>query len=223
MMIFASPKHVSGAAMEASELNEVAKCAEVGSHTLRHTPIDDCSPTEAREHVRSGRQHLEQVLGKPVPHFCLVGGRFNRANLEAVSELVNSVRSTDLLNFGAPKQGGLIRPSLQIRFRGRTHPAKVIWAALSRLSTARALLVSQLVMKGARQHDLMSHIARLWTAPEIYLHLWGHSADVERCGAWGELEGLFRTLALIDAVPMNYSSFIACAPGDTLLARKANQ
>jgi len=208
MMLFASPLHGSGRAMHSRDLLEVAQHAEIGSHTLRHTPIDHCSALEARDHVLSGRRHLEQVLGAAVPHFCLVGGRYTRANLAAVKGLVDSVRSTDLLNFGAPVRDGLVQPSLQIRFKGRTHPAKVVWAALSRLALAPALRVAGLALRGARQHDLMAELPRLSAAPEIRVHLWGHSADVAACNAWQELARLFELLNLIGAKPMRYSTFV---------------
>jgi hypothetical protein len=69
-------------------------------------------------------------------------------------------------------------------------------------------------MGGARQHDLLAPLARLCPSPAIYLHLWGHSEDVEQCNAWGELERLFDVLTMIDAIPMPYSSFIENTPRD---------
>lgn len=141
MMIFASPQHHSGKAMPASDLREVAQYAEIGSHTLRHSPIDNCSVEDACEHVLSGRRHLEQILDRDVPHFCLVGGRYTRTNLAAVSTLVDSLRTTDLLNFGSAGAHPLVEPSLQIRFSGRTHPAKVLWSALRRLTLPERLVL----------------------------------------------------------------------------------
>lgn len=133
MMLFVCPRHPNGKTMASSELRQVANSAEIGSHTLMHTAIDHCSPEVARERASAGRALLEGTLGRPVPHFALVGGRYNSANLNAIGSLFDSVRSTHAFNFFRPAHGALIKPSLQVRFDGRTHPLKMLWEAFMQL------------------------------------------------------------------------------------------
>jgi peptidoglycan/xylan/chitin deacetylase (PgdA/CDA1 family) len=212
MMLFASPRHSNGRAMTSAELVDVGRVVEIGSHTLTHQPIDDCDTEVARERVWAGRAFLEQTLGRPVPHFALVGGRYTGANLAAVSSLFDSVRSTHAFNLRRPVRGDLVRPSLQIRFSGRTHPLKMIWEAFSRLSLTGFARVASRIASGAGQHDMLPIVPRLCAAREIYLHLWGHSEDVERSGAWRTLECLFAALNATTMIPVTYSEFIATRP-----------
>lgn len=207
MMLFASPAHTNGKSMTSAELRDVARVVEIGSHTLTHVAIDNCDRAAARERVSAGRSVLEDTLGRPVPHFALVGGRYTSANLQEISPLVSSVRSTHAFNFHRP-QGGLIKPSLQIRFDGRTHPLKMLWEAYSRLSLPQALRVVFRIASGEGQHDMLSAVPSLCGSHDIYLHLWGHSADVDRCGAWDALECLFSVLRATQMIPVTYSQFL---------------
>src|ERR1035437_7010334 len=194
MMLFVCPRHPNGKAMTSGELRQVANGAEIGSHTLTHTPIDHCSPAVAREEVLAGRVFVEGTLGRPVPHFALVGGRYSSANLNAIAALFDSVRSTHAFNFFRPAHGALIKPSLQVRFDGRTHPPKMLWEAFMQLSFAGLLRVASRVAVGQRQHDMLAIIPEICAAPEIYLHLWGHSEEIEECDAWRDLESIFSVL-----------------------------
>ena len=191
MILFACPRHSNGRAMTSAELSEVARVVDIGSHTLTHTPIDDCGPEVARERVLAGRAFLEEALGRPVPHFALVGGRYTAANLAAVASSFRSVRSTHAFNLCRPVQGELVRPSLQIRFNGRTHPLKMLWEALSQLSLTGFVRVASRIASGEGQHDILSAVPKIRSAREIYLHLWGHSEDIDKCGAWRKLEAIF--------------------------------
>ena len=158
MMLFACPGHSNGKAMTSAELSEVARVVDIGSHTLTHAPIDDCDREVARERVLAGRAFLEETLGRPVPHFALVGGRYTSANLHAIASSFDSVRSTHAFNFRRPVQGELVRPSLQIRFNGRTHPLKMLWEAFSQLSFTGFVRVASRIAAGEGQHDMLSMV-----------------------------------------------------------------
>jgi peptidoglycan/xylan/chitin deacetylase (PgdA/CDA1 family) len=218
MMLFVCPAHANGRAMTSAELCEVARVVDIGSHTLTHVPIDDCTPAVARERVVSGRAVLEATLGRPVPHFALVGGRYTSVNLQAIGSSFESVRSAHAFNFRRPVQGDLIRPSLQIRFRGRTHPLKMLWEAWTRLSLRGFARAATRIASGDGQHDMLPIVPTLSSAREIYLHLWGHSEDIEKSGAWDELASLFAVVNATRMVPMTYGQFIAANPGTSTCA-----
>jgi hypothetical protein len=209
MILFVAPRHSNGRAMTSAELSEVARVVDIGSHTLTHTPIDDCDPEVARERVLAGRAFLEETLGRPVPHFALVGGRYTSDNLAAIASSFESVRSTHAFNLRRPSHGELVRPSLQIRFTGRTHPLKMLWEAFAQLSLSGFVRVASRIASGEGQHDMIGAVPRICSAREIYLHLWGHSEDVDKSGAWATLESLFALLNAVNMIPMGYSEFIS--------------
>ncbi len=50
---------------------------EVGCHSMTHPYLTDVSQSELRVQVADAKQQLEQILGRPVEHFCCPGGRVN--------------------------------------------------------------------------------------------------------------------------------------------------
>jgi len=209
MILFACPDHSNGKAMTSAELCEIARVVDIGSHTLTHTAIDNCDRATARDRVLAGRAVLEDTLGRPVPHFALVGGRYTSTNLQAIASSVDSVRSTHAFNFRRPVHGKLVKPSLQIRFNGRTHPLKMLDQAFSQLSFTGFVRVASRIAAGEGQHDMLPMVPTLCAAREIYLHLWGHSEDIEKSRAWREVKSLFAILNATNMMPVTYAEFLA--------------
>jgi peptidoglycan/xylan/chitin deacetylase (PgdA/CDA1 family) len=77
--------HDSLTADEVSRLVE-GGLIEVGAHTVTHPILTGLSPDCRREEIRSGKQHLEELVGRPVESFAYPNGRFDRDVVESVRE-----------------------------------------------------------------------------------------------------------------------------------------
>ncbi|MGB4812485.1 MAG: polysaccharide deacetylase family protein [Methylophilaceae bacterium] len=208
IMLFVCPKYRNRPTLTVEMLRQLAGYCEIGSHTMNHQPIDNCSVEVAIEEVTSGRKYLEDALSQKVPDFCLVGGRYNDENLAAISALVRSVRTTGAFSFKRPMSRHFIVPSLQIRYERNTHPAKTLYEAFKNLKLAGFSQVLKEAGIGVWQKDMIKMVSKLTNEQDVYLHLWGHSWDVAKQNAWSELEELFLLLKAIDAKPLKYSQFI---------------
>lgn len=208
VILFVCPRYPNRGTLSPSQLTQLGLTCEIGSHTMDHQPIDNCSAEEAINQVVSGRKYLEDIMGREVNHFCLVGGRYNKKNLEAIAPTVDSIRTTGVFSFQRPENKHFIVPSLQIRFTGRTHPAKVVFEAFKKLRFSALSKVAIQTSRGARQHDFIGMVPELTQNSDIYLHLWGHSWDVAEQHAWSELEAIFSLLKTVGAKPLAYSEFI---------------
>lgn len=208
IMLFICPRYPTRPTLSLPLIRRLAEYCEIGSHTLSHQPIDNCSAEVAIEEVTSGRKYLEDVLNKSIANFCLVGGRYNQKNLEAIKNYVDSIRTTGAFSFRRSENRHFIIPSLQLRFQRRTHLAKTIFEAFKNLKISGFGKVMLETSRGAWQKDFISLVPEITNQQDIYLHLWGHSWDVEENKGWLEIETTFMLLKAIDAKPIAYSQFI---------------
>jgi peptidoglycan/xylan/chitin deacetylase (PgdA/CDA1 family) len=68
---------VSARSMDRAELTKLAQCEliEIGSHTRTHPRLPGLSEPRQKAEILSGRQDLEELLGKPVPGFAYPNGQ----------------------------------------------------------------------------------------------------------------------------------------------------
>ena len=60
-----------------SQIRELSRRFEIGSHTLNHAPLKFLSDEKASQEIREGKQLMEEVLGEAVISFCYPRGKFN--------------------------------------------------------------------------------------------------------------------------------------------------
>ena len=66
--------------MSANELHELASRGfEIGSHTIRHADLEDASAEDAYRDMRSSKEALEELLGRPVKTFAYPFCRYSGA------------------------------------------------------------------------------------------------------------------------------------------------
>ena len=58
----------------------------IGSHTLTHPFLTRLAPARAREEIGASRKQLEDLVGRPVRHFCYPYGDWNPAVRDLVAE-----------------------------------------------------------------------------------------------------------------------------------------
>jgi peptidoglycan/xylan/chitin deacetylase (PgdA/CDA1 family) len=91
---------------------------EIGAHTYSHSYLTDMSLEEADDEISSGKEYLEQILGKEVPHFCFPGGKYNMKLVETSKKYFKSARTADTGAMVRP-QSFLIKPTFHFYNRGR--------------------------------------------------------------------------------------------------------
>ena len=72
----ALPRDIMLTSAQVAEL--ARRGVEIGGHTDSHAILTTLSDEQAREEIRSGRQHLERLTGKPVTVFAYPNGRPHR-------------------------------------------------------------------------------------------------------------------------------------------------
>jgi peptidoglycan/xylan/chitin deacetylase (PgdA/CDA1 family) len=72
------------ALMSWSELQQLAREHEIGSHTMSHALLPGCSDSQLEEEVAGSRRVLEERLGAPVLTFCYPNGDHDRRSVAAV-------------------------------------------------------------------------------------------------------------------------------------------
>ena len=107
---------------EATPLLSLAQIAEMRAyagvafeaHTATHPKLAEIAPDAARREISDGKSRLEQLLQKPLRHFCYPYGSYNHAVVEAVRNAGFVTATTT--NFGRARQSDdpLLLPRVSI-------------------------------------------------------------------------------------------------------------
>jgi peptidoglycan/xylan/chitin deacetylase (PgdA/CDA1 family) len=161
---------------------------EIGAHTYSHTYLTKISNEKANDELRSGKDYLEQILGKEVPHFCFPGGKYNIGLVETSKKYFKSARTADT---GALIQADsfLIKPTFHFYDRGRI---SLIYNSLKNRSPV--LKFSMTNLKMSDYFGLIKVIInRLSDTPDFHnIIVWGHSWEIEEYSLWVKLKDFFQ-------------------------------
>jgi hypothetical protein len=161
---------------------------EIGAHTYSHSYLTGMPVEKAEDEMNSGKDFLEQILGKGVPHFCFPGGKYNMRLVEASTKYFKSARTADTGALVRP-QSFLIKPTFHFYNRGRL---SLIYNSLKNKSAV--LKFSMTSLKKYDYYGLIKEIIKgLSDTPDFYnIIVWGHSWEIEENSLWEELEDLFQ-------------------------------
>lgn len=185
--------------MSQSELLEIARHFEVGSHTADHCYLCDVPETKAKSQIIEGKARLEDLIGQSVAGFCYPGGRYRQSTLDEVRRAgFVYARTTMNLCFDA----GHSRFELPTSIQYYPHSRAVYWRNFA---------------NGGRWHDRLPGLRlalhhRHWieriTALFDYacdhhstFHLWAHAYEINKLNGWGELDRFFAHVASRIAPP----------------------
>ena len=85
------------------ELRDMAvRGMEIGSHTLSHPRLAECSPEEAAKQIKESKLALESGLGLPVRYFSYPHGNFNAAVKKVVKECGYTAATTTRAGLNTP-------------------------------------------------------------------------------------------------------------------------
>ncbi|MGZ3253143.1 MAG: polysaccharide deacetylase family protein [Burkholderiaceae bacterium] len=176
-----------------AEIREVAARFEIGSHTYDHRFLNSVDAKQARFQIEEGKKKLEDILGAEVPGFCYPGGKYQQAHIGLVKEAgFRYARTTMNLCFSSGRSRFEMPTTCQFYphdrsvycrnfIRAGNWPQRYDGLALA-LSEANWI---------KRIYALFDHACEEGTV----FHLWSHSHDIDKLGAWEELDRLFAYIA----------------------------
>jgi peptidoglycan/xylan/chitin deacetylase (PgdA/CDA1 family) len=180
--------------LDAAALRALDGRFEIAAHTLDHVPLATVDDTEARRQIEHGKQALEDTLGHAVAGFCYPQGRF-RAVHAGMARAAGFAYARTIVNFdtGLADDPFLMPTTAQFY----PHGAGVLlrnwlrhghWARRAR---ACARLAGHGLEAGLER--LLVDLARRGGV----LHVWGHSWELERLGAWDALDRFLAAVARV--------------------------
>lgn len=83
------PSNIAGDFFNGMTIEQVSQAAHhplitVGSHTISHPLLTNCSPKEMNDEILGSKQYLENITGEPVKYFAYPAGDYNRKVAECV-------------------------------------------------------------------------------------------------------------------------------------------
>ena len=146
------------------EIRKIAKKHDIGGHTLTHALLTRVDEDMARFEITRGKEYLEDIIGKEITSFCYPRGYYN----EKVKQLV--------------KEAGFKE--------GRTVKIFHINEGDDPYEKHTTIHVAQSSQyNDDNWFDKAMEILRL--KPK-YLHIWGHSWEIERDNNWEKFEYLLK-------------------------------
>lgn len=180
---------------------------EIGSHTADHIYLDALTESQAFEQIYAGKQGLTDILGKEVTGFCYPGGRqpaFVKPLLERVgithARTVENLRTDQSYDrYSVPTTRQFYPHRWQVLLRNAVRYPHELATKMAMIGAA--------VRFGVGLGTLSDLVARSAGTAKIF-HLWGHSWEVDRLGAWQALEKLLDTASAVCESSMGVSELI---------------
>jgi len=84
-------------ALSLEEIREMERLVDFQSHSKFHPILTNCSDEECREEIEGSKSYLEEMLDKPIEHFCYPNGDYSDREVEFVKKAgYKSSRSIDI-------------------------------------------------------------------------------------------------------------------------------
>jgi peptidoglycan/xylan/chitin deacetylase (PgdA/CDA1 family) len=189
--------------MNLSQIRDIDRQFEVGSHTLSHIRLTWMSLQQAKQEIVDGKKFSEDTLGHEVVAFCYPGGKFNRRIEQHVEEAgFLAARTCRYFLNDYPKNPF----SWDISTYANTYPAYVqIRHCLLEYNFAGAY--EYVTTFKARVPWVAQFICALDDVAENggMVHLYFHSWEIDQNGEWDKLEELFKAISQYSVTPVTNS------------------
>lgn len=178
------------AVLSESDLRELGRRFEIGSHTYDHCYLKKVDIWQAYHQIYDGKKQLEDLLGASVNGFCYPGGRYRRRDVELVKACgFTYARTTMNLCFDAGDKPFEMPTTVQFYPHDRMVYLRNFAGSGNWVKRIDGLRL-------ALQHD--NWIQRLYALFDHAckhggtFHLWGHSKQIEELSAWHDIDAFFR-------------------------------
>ncbi len=202
---FYIPKNnTENAVMSEAMIQDLSRHYEIGGHTMNHVSADQVSPQKWEEEVRMCYNWLTKLTGTEPACFCFPRGIYNDTASEAVFKAgFKLARTTELMNITKPNALKIVPTTIQIYDHSRFTYFKHL---VKRRKFAN--LFSWIKHNSEKELDkLTDSYVKQMIATRGYLHLWGHSWEIEKHGLWNKLETVFKRISGLEEtnyVPNKY-------------------
>lgn len=179
--------------MGKTQLREIGRQFEIGSHTYDHCYLRTVGLMEANRQITEGKKHLEDLLGKSITGFSYPGGKYRNAHTAMVQSAGFEYARTSMnLRFDAGANRFEIPTTIQFYPHSKVvYMRNFIWAGSWAKRTDGLRLVLQHNDWLERLYAIFDYSCR----HEAVFHLWAHSDDIDKLGAWNELDRFFAHVA----------------------------
>jgi peptidoglycan/xylan/chitin deacetylase (PgdA/CDA1 family) len=169
-----------------SQVREIGRHFEVGSHTHDHRALNDVNTTEAQYQIIEGKNRLEDLLGKKVHGFCYPRGQYRKRDVDIVKACGFSyARTTVNLCFDTGEKPFEMPTTIQFYPHDRAVYLRNFAKSGSWLKRYDGLGVAMQYPHWVnRMYALFDYACEHGSV----FHLWGHSGDFDKFDAWHELE-----------------------------------
>jgi len=150
---------------------------EIGGHTYNHIDLTKVTLKKAEEEIRTGKEELEDIIGKKITTFAWPWGRYNQQLVNLVKKIgFLDCRSAAILNFNlVNKKNFLWHPNLAIY----PHPIiRGVRNCLKRLDYYSLFIRLQNINKNQLE------LIQIFKETNKQYHLWFHSWEIEELKLW---------------------------------------
>jgi len=168
-----------------TNMRELARSFEVGSHTRSHRFLNTLHGAEAWREIIDGKQQLQDQIGEEVEGFCYPGGRYHHLHkLQVRSAGFRYARTTQNLRID------LEFPLYEMPTTAQFYPHTRSVFFRNFISQRHWRKRSEALSVSLASEDWL---IRLQTLLDLAIeqrgvfHLWCHSIDIEKLQLWGQL------------------------------------
>jgi len=186
--------------LAASQIREIDREFEVGSHSLHHVRLTTMSAERASQDILDGKKCSEDILGHEVISFCYPGGKFNSRLAMQVEEAgFLAGRTCRYFVNDFPKNPFY----WDISTYANTFPAyvQIRHCLLERNFSGAYNFMTQFRARtpwASQFHRALKHVSENAGIAHLYLHSW----EIDQNGEWDELENLFKTIGQYSLTPV---------------------
>jgi len=175
------------------DLLRISSRFEIGGHTAGHVDLTTIPPADVSSEIITGKEQLEDLLGKPLSMFCYPRGHFNEHIQEQVRKAgFSGARTASWFHGEYPTDPFRVHPTLHLYPHS---PLVHIGHAVKEMNF-RALRDYVLLDRATSRLTRLAHnwLQRIALTGGIF-HLWGHSWEIEDLGLWSELESILSSIS----------------------------
>ncbi len=156
---------------------------EIGGHTYNHINLTKVSLQKAKEEMRTGKEALEDIIGKKITTFAWPWGDYNNSLIRIAQEVgFTSCRSAVTLNFNPIDKTRIL-----------WHPNLCIYPHASHRGIVHSLIrldYYSLFMRAKYMNKNYLELIQAFKDINKPYHIWFHSWEIEKLSLWGIIKDL---------------------------------
>jgi peptidoglycan/xylan/chitin deacetylase (PgdA/CDA1 family) len=189
-----------GRALSRQQISELSQIpgVEIGAHTLNHIDLRRADTETFRSEVLGSRHWLEDIVGQSVTSFCFPKG-FHYAKMRHTLHRFGFTAARTTMSCRTDLRFDPLLMPTTLHFyphRGWAYPRHAL-----REGNWRG--IANVLFSGASDRDPMAMLGRMLNLPGTeYIHLWGHSWEIDDIAQWENLDRCLERLKELAATPI---------------------